>query len=247
MRGSVRGCVAVTGAASGIGRAVAERLAAEGYALGLVDSDRKALKHVAESLPGAVAHEVDVRDEEALGAALRALASESGPLVGLVTSAGIPGRLSPVDELADVNDVFAVNALGTMHAVKHAVPLMREAGGGSIVCIASAAAFVGTPLLAAYAASKGAIVSFAKCAAVELANEGIRVNTVCPGIVQTPMVEDVTRQRGGSPHAYGPIDNLLERVASPPEIAEAVLFVLSDRGSFVVGTDLVVDGGKLAR
>jgi 3alpha(or 20beta)-hydroxysteroid dehydrogenase len=146
-----------------------------------------------------------------------------------------------------MEDVFAVNALGTMRSVRNAIPFMRAAGGGSIVCIASAAAFVGTPQLAAYTAAKGAVISFAKCAAVELAEEGIRVNTVCPGFVQTPMTEEVGQQRGGSPHAYGSIDNLLGRPASPVEIAEAVVFVLSDQAGFMVGADVVIDGGKLAR
>jgi NAD(P)-dependent dehydrogenase (short-subunit alcohol dehydrogenase family) len=240
-------CVAITGAGSGIGRAVATRLAADGHPVGLIDRDPAGIQRLARSLPNASAHTVDVRDETALSEALAAIDQELGPLTGLVTSAGIVGELSFVDELADVRTVLDTNVLGTMLTVKHAVPLLRKAGGGSIVCIASAAAFVGTPKLSVYAASKGAIIAFAKGAAVELAGEGIRVNTVCPGIVDTPMVGDVSDQRGGSPHAHGAPDNLLGRMASPEEIAEAVCFLISDAASFVVGMDFVVDGGKLAR
>lgn len=247
MATSVRGCVVVTGAASGIGRAVAERLAGEGHPVGLVDRADEALHALADSLPGTVACPADVRDDAAIASAYEAAVQRCGPLVGLVTCAGIAGALSPVDELADMEDVFAVNALGTMRSVRRAIPFMRAAGGGSIVCVSSAAAFVGTPRLAAYTATKGAVISFAKCAAVELAREGIRVNTVCPGFVQTPMTEDVGQQRGGSPHAYGSIDNLLGRPASAPEIADTIVFVLSDRAGFMIGADVVVDGGKLAR
>lgn len=247
MTWSEQGCVVVTGAASGIGRAVAERLASEGCSLGLVDRDVESLHAVAGSLPSAVACPADVRDDAALASAYQAAVGSCGPLVGLVTCAGIAGTLSPVEELTGMEDVFDVNAFGTMRTVRGAIPFMRAAGGGSIVCVASAAAFVGTPRLAAYAASKGAVIAFARCAAVELAPEGIRVNTVCPGFVETPMTEHVGRERGGSPHAYGTIDNLLGRPASAAEIAETVVFVLSERAGFMVGVDVVVDGGKLAR
>jgi NAD(P)-dependent dehydrogenase (short-subunit alcohol dehydrogenase family) len=237
----------VTGAASGIGRAVAERLARDGRPVGLVDRDDEGMRVVADALPEAVAYAADVRDDTALASAYQAIVESCGPLVGLVTCAGIAGTLSPIDELADLEEVFAVNALGTMRSVRSAVPFMRAAGGGSIVCVASAAAFVGTPRLAAYTATKGAVISFAKCAAVELASEGIRVNSVCPGFVETPMTENVGRQRGGSPHAYGSIDNLIGRPASAVEIADTIAFVLSDEARFMVGADVVVDGGKLAR
>jgi NAD(P)-dependent dehydrogenase (short-subunit alcohol dehydrogenase family) len=247
MASSVRGCVVVTGAASGIGQAVAERLASEGRPVGLVDRDVDGLRALAGSLSGAVACPADVREDAGLVSAYETAVESCGPLVGLVTCAGIAGTLSPVDELVDMEDVFAVNALGTMRSVRSAIPFMRAAGGGSIVCVASAAAFVGTPRLAAYTATKGAVISFAKCAAVELASEGIRVNTVCPGFVQTPMTEEVGQQRGGSPHAYGSIDNLIGRPASAVEIADTIVFILSDAARFMVGADVVVDGGKLAR
>lgn len=247
MSSSEQECVVITGAASGIGRAVAERLAREGRSLALVDWDAEALHAVAGSLPSAVACLADVRDDAALASAYQAAVELYGPLVGLVTCAGIAGTLSPVDSLTGMEEVFEVNALGTMRSVRGAIPFMRATGGGSIVCVASAAAFVGTPQLAAYAASKGAVIAFARCAAVELAADGIRVNTVCPGFVETPMTEEVGRERGGSPHAHGTIDNLLGRPASATEIAETIAFVLSEQAGFMVGADVVVDGGKLAR
>lgn len=240
--------VIVTGAASGIGEAAARRLALDGYRLALLDLQHERLAELAAELSaggaGAFPATVDVRDEGSVAAAIAA-AGESGRIVGLVTCAGISGSLRLVEDVDDIAELFAVNVFGTIYAVKHAVPLL-SAGGGSIVCVASAAAFVGTPRLGAYAASKGAIVSFAKCAAVELAARGIRVNTVCPGIVDTPMTGDVAHLRRGA-NVSGGIDNLLDRLASPAEIAEAITFLISDRSAFVVGTDMVVDGGKLAR
>jgi NAD(P)-dependent dehydrogenase (short-subunit alcohol dehydrogenase family) len=245
-----QGTVILTGGASGIGAATAELLGVSGFAVALVDVDADAAEARASELraAGTAAHAytADVRDEAAVMASFRAVAA-TGAITGLVTCAGVTGVLRAVDELTAIEDVFAVNAFGTMYAVKHAVPLLLAAGGGSIVCVASAAAFVGTPRLGAYAATKGAIASFARCAAIELAPRGIRVNTVCPGIVQTPMTGDVSTQRGGSPHANGAVDNVLGRMARAEEIAEAIVFLISDRGSFMVGTDLVVDGGKLAR
>ncbi len=246
---SDQGTVIVTGAASGIGEATARRLGAVGYRLALIDvqADRlEALSAELSRLPATSrALVADVRDEEAVAAAIGS-AAKLGAVCGLVTAAGVTGALRPIEALAPVGDLFAVNVFGTMYAVKHAVPLLVE-GGGSIVCVASAAAFVGTPRLAAYAATKGAIVAFAKCAAVELADRGIRVNSVCPGIVDTPMVRDVAAQRGGSPHVSGTPDNVLGRVAAADEIAEVISFLISDRSSFMVGSDVVVDGGKLAR
>ncbi len=221
---------------------MAVRLAADGHRVGLIDRDPAGIAQLSRTLPNAAAHTADVRDEAALSQALAGIDRDLGPLTGLVTSAGIAGKLSLVDELADVRSVLDTNVLGTMLAVKHAVSLLRQTGGGSIVCVASAAAFVGTPKLSVYTASKGAIIAFAKCAAVELAGDGIRVNTVCPGIVDTPMVGGVSDQRGGSPHAYGAPDNLLGRMASPAEIAEAVCFLMSDAAGFVVGMDFIVDG-----
>jgi NAD(P)-dependent dehydrogenase (short-subunit alcohol dehydrogenase family) len=238
--------VAITGAASGIGRATARRLVADGVPVAAIDQDESGLRRLATEFPSVATFSVDVRDEDGLSRVFRAIADQC-PLVGLATCAGVAGTLSPVEEMRDLRDVVEVNLLGTMLAVKHAVPLLRANGGGAIVCVASAAAFVGTPRLAAYAATKGGIISFAKCAAVELAGFGIRVNTVCPGIVDTPMVSSVSDQRGGSPHVSGQPDNLVGRVASAEEIAEAIGFLMSDRASFVVGTDFVVDGGKLAR
>jgi NAD(P)-dependent dehydrogenase (short-subunit alcohol dehydrogenase family) len=245
-----QGTIIVTGGASGIGAATARSICADGGGVVLVDVQRDAAERLAEELraSGARADAIsaDVRDEESVRVAF-AEAAARAPVVGLVTCAGVAGELRPVEELSGFGEVFAVNVAGTMHAVKHAVPLLTAAGGGSIVCVASAAAFVGTPRLGAYAATKGAIVSFAKCAAVELAPRGIRVNTVCPGFVETPMTADVAVQRGGSAHVTGSVDNVLGRASRPDEIGSAIAFLLSDRSSFMVGSDLVIDGGKLAR
>jgi len=246
----VKGGCAVTGAGSGIGRAAALRLGRAGYEVAAIDRDGDGASDVAKEIcaSGGKAYsvELDVRDESAVRGALTALHASAG-LAGLVTSAAIAGPVAPIDAntVDEINEIFAVNALGSMLAVKHAAQIMRTAGGGAIVCVASAAALVGSPGRSAYCASKGAVIAYAKTAAVELAPENIRVNVVCPGIVDTPMVRRMWEQPGGEvPTTF---DNLISRMAAPDEVAAAIAFLISDEASFIFGTELVVDGGKVAR
>jgi 2-keto-3-deoxy-L-fuconate dehydrogenase len=142
-------------------------------------------------------------------------------------------------------DVFAVNARGTFLCCKHAIPTMIARGGGSIVNIASVAAIVGLRNRAAYCASKGAVVSFTRALAVDHVNDGIRVNAVCPGTVDSPWVRRLVEKSGESLEELS-ARQPLGRLGTPEEIAKAVAYLASDAASFVTGSVLVIDGGLTA-
>jgi 2-keto-3-deoxy-L-fuconate dehydrogenase len=216
----------VTGAGSGIGAAVAELLAGEDAEV------------VAADISGTDVH-LDVRDEAEVAAVVRDVDI-------LVNVAGIGSTTTAPDTPLDVwEDVFAVNARGTFLCCKHAIPSMVARGGGSIVNIASVAALVGLKNRAAYCASKGAVVSLTRALAVDHVNDGIRINAVCPGTVDSPWVRRLVDESGES------LDDLtarqpLGRLGTPEEIAQAVAYLASDAASFVTGSVLVIDGGLTA-
>jgi NAD(P)-dependent dehydrogenase (short-subunit alcohol dehydrogenase family) len=216
----------VTGAGSGIGAAVAELLVAEGADV------------VAADISGTDVH-LDVRDEAQVTDVVR-------DVDVLVNVAGIGSTTAAPDTPLDVwEDVFAVNARGTFLCCKHAIPSMVARGGGSIVNIASVAALVGLKNRAAYCASKGAVVALTRALAVDHVNDGIRVNAVCPGTVDSPWVRRLVEESGES------LDDLtarqpLGRLGTPEEIAQAVAYLASDAASFVTGSVLVIDGGLTA-
>ncbi|MCP3804047.1 glucose 1-dehydrogenase [Allokutzneria sp. A3M-2-11 16] len=250
--GELTGKVAVvTGAAQGIGKAVAEHLAAAGADLVLGDTDAERLEQTAS---GAKAHwmTTDVTSGDAVRALMTSAQDTLGGLDILVCCAGIQryGTVVDTDE-STFDDVLAVNLRGAYLAAKHAIPHMRRRGGGSIVLLASVQAYAAQREVAAYAASKGGLLAMAKAMAVDHAPENIRVNVVCPGSVDTPML----RWAGGLHGGGRPVDEVvaewgrahpLGRVATPGEVAEAVGFLAGPRASFVTGADLRVDGGLLA-
>jgi 2-keto-3-deoxy-L-fuconate dehydrogenase len=216
----------VTGAGSGIGAAVARLLEAQGAEV------------IAADLTGTDVH-LDVRDEKQVAAVAR-------DVDVLVNVAGIGSTTTAPDTPLDVwEDVFAVNARGTFLCCKHAIPAMIARGGGSIVNIASVAALVGLRNRAAYCASKGAVVSLTRALAVDHVKDGIRVNAVCPGTVDTPWVRRLVADAGES------LDELtarqpLGRLGTPEEVAEAAAYLASDSAGFVTGSVLVIDGGLTA-
>jgi NAD(P)-dependent dehydrogenase (short-subunit alcohol dehydrogenase family) len=226
----------VTGAGSGIGAAVARRLAADGAELVLADLSLTSIEALSEEIGGR-AVQLDVRDEDAVAEAV-------GDLDVLVNVAGIGSTTSaPETPLSVWEDVFAVNARGTFLCCRAAIPGMAKRGGGSIVNVASVAALIGLRNRAAYSASKGAVVSLTRALAVDHVADGIRVNAVCPGTVDSPWVRRLVESAGES------LDDLRERqpmgrLGLPEEIADAVAYLAA--AEFVTGSILVIDGGLTA-
>jgi 2-keto-3-deoxy-L-fuconate dehydrogenase len=230
----------VTGAGSGIGAAVARRLHAEGADVVLADVRAEPVEAIAGEL-GQMARAVrlDVRDEDAV----RAVAPEVDVLANV---AGIGSTTTaPETPLAVWEDVFAVNARGTFLCCKHAIPGMIERGGGSIVNVASAGGLVGLRNRAAYCASKGAVIAMTRALAVDHVEEGVRVNAVCPGTVESPWVARLVEDAGESLEALR-ARQPMGRLGTPEEIAEAVLYLASEDAAFVTGTVFVIDGGLTA-
>jgi NAD(P)-dependent dehydrogenase (short-subunit alcohol dehydrogenase family) len=230
----------VTGAGSGIGEAVARALHAEGAAVTLADVNDGADRVVADLGGPATAIRLDVRDEDQVRAAIPA------EIDVLVNVAGIGSTTNAPDTSLDVwEEVFAVNARGTFLCCKHAIPKMIERGGGSIVNVASVAALVGLKNRAAYCASKGAVVALTRALAVDHVADGIRVNDVCPGTVDSPWVRRLVEEVGESLESLR-ARQPMGRLGTPPEVAEAILYLASDAAGFVTGTSLVIDGGLTA-
>jgi NAD(P)-dependent dehydrogenase (short-subunit alcohol dehydrogenase family) len=230
----------VTGAGSGIGAAVARRLHEEGAQVVLTDLSRESVEALADELgERASAEPLDVRDEEAVRSAAR-------DLDVLVNSAGIGSTTTaPETPLAVWEDVFAVNARGTFLCCKHAIPDMVERRRGSIVNVASVGGIVALRNRAAYCASKGAVIAFTRAVAVDHAGDGVRVNAVCPGTVDTPWVRRLVDDVGESLDALR-ARQLMGRLGTAEEVAAAVSYLASDDAAFVTGTAFVIDGGLSA-
>ena len=223
----------VTGGGSGIGAAVARRLAAEGATVVVADLDPHS---VAQEL-GAEAVELDVRDEAQVARAVTNLDV-------LVNVAGIGSTTNAPDTPLELwENVFAVNARGTFLCCKHAVGGMRDRGGGSIVNVASIAGLVGLRNRVAYSASKGAVIALTRALAVDHVADGIRVNAVAPGTVDSPWVRRLVEDVGESLDALR-ARQPLGRLGLPDEIAEAISYLVS--AEFVTGSVLVIDGGLTA-
>jgi len=240
--------VVVTGAGAGIGRASARLFAARGASLALIDRDAGALAECAHELRGhgaaVVAHPLDITDTAAVAAAFTDL-PRCDVLVNSAGTEGPRGGLEDCD-LAEFDRVMAVNVRGSLACVQAAVPLMKT-GGGAIINIASTAGLMGVRRLGVYALSKAAVVSMTRSLALSLADDGIRVNAVCPGSIDSPMFDrtlDPAQTRAERDLIIGM--HPMGRLGTFDEVAEAVVFLASPGAAFITGVSLPVDGGRLA-
>jgi meso-butanediol dehydrogenase / (S,S)-butanediol dehydrogenase / diacetyl reductase len=209
----------------------------------LADVDAAAVEALAAELGAAATPTyLDVRDEDAVAAAF----ADAGRLDVLVNVAGIGSTTNTPDtSLETWERVFAVNVTGTFLCCKHAIPALASSGGGTIVNVASVAGLVGLRKRAAYCASKGAVIAFTRALAIDHAADGIRVNAVCPGTIETPWVRRLVDDAGESLDALR-ARQLLGRLGTPEEIADAILYLASEAAAFLTGTLLTVDGGLTA-
>ena len=243
----------VTGAASGIGRATALAFAREGAWVAAADLTLEGAQKTVAAIEAqggqAVAIAVDVTDEAAVKAMVAAAVAAFGGLDCAFNNAGIaPYQVNaagvPTADLEEAawSRLLEVNLTGVWRCLRHEVAQMRSQGGGAIVNTASIAGLVGLPGSVAYVVGKHGVVGLTKAAAIDHAADHIRVNAVCPGYIETPMTEDTMRRRGERVIAR----TALGRMGKPEEIAEAVVWLCSDRASFVTGSAWTVDGGYTA-
>jgi NAD(P)-dependent dehydrogenase (short-subunit alcohol dehydrogenase family) len=247
----------VTGAALGIGNACVQRLAGEGAQLALFDVLDEAGTALANELHarGAAARywHVDVTSESSVRSAIEGVADHYGGLDVLVNNAGIAGINKPTHEVSEQewDAVQAVNVKGVFFCTKHAIPHMRRAGRGSIINLSSIYGLVGAPDVPPYHASKGAVTLMSKTDALLYAADGIRVNSVHPGYIWTPMVANHLRASGTTDMEAGRRElgklHALGHVGEPDDIAWGVVYLASDESRFVTGAELVIDGGYTAR
>jgi NAD(P)-dependent dehydrogenase (short-subunit alcohol dehydrogenase family) len=239
----------VTGGASGIGRAISQRLARDGRRVAVLDLDGAAAERAAADLRGtggtALGVPVDVADRAAVDAALTRVREELGPVEILVTSAGLDSFMPFTEITPELWDrVIAVNLSGTFHCLQAAVPDMLAAGWGRIVTISSSSAQSGAARMAHYVASKGGVIGLTKALAMELAPRGITVNTIPPGSIETPMTRRA--EESGNLPSMEIVAKVVPvgRTGTPEDIAAACAFLCSDEAGYITGQQINVNGGR---
>ena len=240
----------ISGGARGIGAEEARMFATEGAKVVIGDvleeDGRKTEAEINEAGGECLFLRLDVTSEANWQSAVATTVARFGKLDVLVNNAGIFSPLKVEETTGELWDsMMDVNVKGVFLGTKHAIPEMRKAGGGSIVNIASVLGLVGVDASAAYTASKGAVRIFTKSAAVQYAGEGIRVNSVHPGFIETPMTADLLANPAN--RDYWLTNSPVGRIGRPEDVAWGVLFLASDESSFMTGSELVIDGGVTAQ
>jgi NAD(P)-dependent dehydrogenase (short-subunit alcohol dehydrogenase family) len=240
----------ITGGASGIGRAACLRIASEGGHVAVIDIDEKGAQRVAEECAAAgvqtQALRADVSDETDIETAISKVLSRFNKLDLLVSNAGIEGAMRDFGETtaAEWDRVMAVNVRGAFLTVRACLPTLRSQKSGAIVLTASNYGFVATPHTTAYCTSKGAVNALGRALAVELVPDGIRVNCVCPGNVDTPMFDRALEMQVQDPAA---VKAAVGRMAKPEEVASVIAFLLSEDASYMTGAQVMIDYGETCR
>ncbi|MEO1997704.1 MAG: glucose 1-dehydrogenase [Planctomycetaceae bacterium] len=248
--------VLVTGGASGIGAATCRRFAEQGARVAILDIDEPGATRLAHELTNqddsCLAIGADISDEDQVQAAVKHVVDHFSSIDVLVNNAAVfvlKGIEATVEDWRKITDV---NIIGTALVSKHVVPVMRARESGAIVNLGSISSFIAQPQFMTYNATKAAIAAITRCMALDLADDGIRVNAVCPGTVWTPIVEELCREDGlnrseADAHPDWGGAHMLKRIAHAHEIADAVLFLASPQASFITAECLMVDGGYTAR
>jgi NAD(P)-dependent dehydrogenase (short-subunit alcohol dehydrogenase family) len=242
----------ITGGANGLGEAIATRMAEEGALVAVLDIDKSGGERVAGVLPGATFHACDVTSEQDVSAALTAVRAQHGRIDILVNNAGVEGVNQPTHELplAEWERVMGVNCTAVFLCTKHAIPHLKQAGGGSVINISSIYGILGGGDVPPYHASKGAVRAMSKNDALIYAPDNIRVNSIHPGFIFTSMVRRYADEAGlDEADARTVLDPLhpLGGTGDPDDVAWGAVYLASDQAKWVTGAELVIDGGYTAR